>query len=731
MTDRRKIILGSKDVVPKKNEDIFVNIELSRSTDELAKEIINNNFNLLDQFNKERDNSLKFCLYGTLDSNGTDVENVSISIKTNHEDLLYTPKKEEGIQGLSNVLINSKKLSKNGSLSQNIFKKKKGSYYFLFELDRNNFINNNETKSLILEIDRKSEGIYHIENVPFLYYDSEGNKIPYGTDTVDINLSGDLQTIENDYPFFYGTHWIRRDLLPSRPSKLSFFVSEENQTNSLSVDENDGVVNFVVALDSPSLYGLEQVDVVIKSDNTIRNPEEDYVFETQQLNWEVGEQYKTVNIQILDDLFVESAETITFGFENLFMAEEDELNEFNLTILDDDTPTPIGFLNASNSIIEANTNVTVDVFFERAMNVPNQTVDVVLDSNLTTAIIGKDFENTGTEENPEFRKTLYLTEGEMGTTFSVEIYDDFDYEFTKQLVFKFENPSQNVDIIPSFNSYVLNVEDSMITQYTRYNFNNDSQNGFGIFRMAGPINVGDAKLEWANNSDLYGFTNSFTYDIEIINRGVDIIYKDEIIGANEPVLTQSFSGGYEQFIIDLPSNSNLDESNKKYTESQYEFTIKNIESLPGQPSSIFDEQLDKNFSNLEIPIQSLSASGSGQTEYYLASKVLDIKTRYRPQGGSGLNPIEAGCTDQIQNEPVDIKINGTILLNNKLKNPTASSTFNLPTRIHSVGFVPERIDVSDCVEGQPNVESTSSTGVTEVSRTLLLPLNPTSQNLLL
>ena len=60
MRDKRKIILGSKDVFPFKNNDLFLNVELSRTSNELINEIVDNNFDILEQFENERQNSLKF-----------------------------------------------------------------------------------------------------------------------------------------------------------------------------------------------------------------------------------------------------------------------------------------------------------------------------------------------------------------------------------------------------------------------------------------------------------------------------------------------------------------------------------------------------------------------------------------------------------------------------------------------------------------------------------------------
>ena len=92
MKEKLKIVLGKKDLFPYKNEDVFVNLELSRDSGELVNEIINNNFNLREQFTKEREKSLKFCVYGTCETNFSDTENVQIEISTNHLDQLYSPK---------------------------------------------------------------------------------------------------------------------------------------------------------------------------------------------------------------------------------------------------------------------------------------------------------------------------------------------------------------------------------------------------------------------------------------------------------------------------------------------------------------------------------------------------------------------------------------------------------------------------------------------------------------
>jgi hypothetical protein len=58
----KKILLGSQDVITRDDEDIYLTIELLRTVSELRPNRINNDFSLSEQFDKERRESLKFCL---------------------------------------------------------------------------------------------------------------------------------------------------------------------------------------------------------------------------------------------------------------------------------------------------------------------------------------------------------------------------------------------------------------------------------------------------------------------------------------------------------------------------------------------------------------------------------------------------------------------------------------------------------------------------------------------
>ena len=67
MSKKKKILLGEKDVITKKNEDIYLDIELSRSINEIKSDRFDNDFYLDEQFNKERNDTFRFCVYGQVD----------------------------------------------------------------------------------------------------------------------------------------------------------------------------------------------------------------------------------------------------------------------------------------------------------------------------------------------------------------------------------------------------------------------------------------------------------------------------------------------------------------------------------------------------------------------------------------------------------------------------------------------------------------------------------------
>lgn len=632
MKDKRKILLGTKDVLPQVNNDVYINLEIRRTSDELQTEIVNNDFNLRDQFNTERRQSLKFCIYGTLDSIYSDLDDLDLEIKTNHEDLLYTPRIEANAQAAVLNKIKTKSLSKDSQLSKNIFNKNKSSFYFLFELSPG-IKNFGETKTLQVKINSKKEKVYAEFEIPFLFFDDDKNLIDFGNETVEIDLNGEEKVVENDFPFLYDTHWIKNEISLPRPLFLSFRRSRKSELNNFTVQESGGTVKFIAALDFPSVYGIEKAEVYIKKNETQKNPNDDFYFEPQKLSWDVGEQFKEVTIDIVDDLFVEGDEKLLFSFRDIEYAEKGKTN-FELTIKNDDTPSILTFENGSQEIISTATTVNTFIVTDKPIKVPGQKIDLVLDQEKSTIIIGEDIENTGTEENPEYRKTIDLTQGLDLFEIEIKTNDNLKYDFTKTAVFKFENPTQNIVIGDNLNTFTLTIKDSMVTRFTKYIIDNDKNKGQGIFRLRYPTpNSISSSISFVNSSlasstTSHIFTSNFKYRLSVVNDGEPIIYEDRMVQSGETVVEIGSTNGYEKFEFKLPSNDKINSEGRYFEKSKYKILITEISSAFGSNFGIPPSPQIVTFEDVEIKSEPLESSfnKSGKT-YYLTSELYGVKTR--------------------------------------------------------------------------------------------------------
>ena len=685
MKDKRKILLGTKDVLPQVNKDLYINLEIYNSADELQTEIINNDFNLREQFNKERRQSLKFCLYGTMDSIYSDLENLELSIRTNHEDLLYLPRIESGAQAFTEVKIFTKSLSHESGLSKNIFKNKKSSFYFMFELSPG-IKNYGETKVLIVNINDSKKNLYAILEIPFLFFDSDNNLVEFGTDTVDLDLNGNEQVIENDYPFLYDTHWIKREFNIPRPLYISFIRSEKDRLNNLTVKESGGVVNFVVELDLPSTYGIETAEVFIKESDAVENPNKDFNFEPQKISWKKGEQYKTVSIDLIDDLYAEMDEKLIFGLRNVEYALESEENTFQLLIQNDDIPSPVGFESVDAEIYSNDGILKTYLTTTNAIKVPNQTVDIVLDLENSDVNVGEEIENTGTPENPEYRQTIELNQGLDIFEIEINIKDNFKYDFDKVAIFKLENPTQNVTVPENIGQLDVTIKDSMIVRYTRYVLDSSPLKGQGVFRLKSPApeNRENAisfisTIEGPSQFTNHIVTSNFRYTIDVVNDGESVIFNDRMILSGETVTSIDFTNGYIPLNVNLPSNDKLNEKKMFFEKSKYKFVISNISKSTPFPeafdlgSSVNTDNSINTYSDVEIKSQQLNSSiEKSGTTYYLTSELFGVRTRMKVMPGVESTKLEA--YNLILSE--DIKVDDSYFqIQSKLK---LSGKFSLP-----------------------------------------------------
>jgi len=681
MKDKRKILLGTKDVYPQVNKDLYINLEISNSADELQKEIINNDFNLREQLNKERRQSLKFCLYGTFDSMYSDLDNLELSIKTNHEDLMYVPRIESGANASLKQVVVTKNLSFESGLSKNMFKKNKSSFCFMFELSPG-IKNYGDTKALILSINNSKRKVYSILEIPFLFFDSDKNLVEFGTDTVDIDLNGNEQVISNDYPFLYDTHWIKKEFKIPRPLRISFSRTEESDVNNLTVNETGGVVNFVVSLDYPSLYGIEEAEVFIQETDAVNNPNKDFNFNPQKISWEKGEQYKNVSIELIDDLYAESDEKLIFGLRDVKYADKSKNKTFELIIQNDDIPSPIGFASTTGEMVSSDGVFKTIITTSNAIKVPSQSIDLVLDDENSDIIIGEDIENTGTFEKPEYRKTINLKQGLDIFEVEINIKDNFKYDFEKIAIFKLENPTQNISIPDNLKQLDLTIKDSMVVRYTNYRLDSSKIKGQGMFRLKSPtpenpenpvsfITTSTGDPEYSQNI----VTSNFRSTINIINDGEPVIFGDKLISSGETLASIDFKNGYIPLNVTLPSNTSLDKENMCFKKSKYKFVISDISSssFTAQPNDFANT-----YSDVTINPQELKSSfeKSGKT-HYLTSTLSGVRTRMRiPEGGPAIN-LEAYnliISENISVEDSDFEIVEKLKLSGQFDVPNSNNS---------------------------------------------------------
>ena len=241
MDDRIKILLPSERGLTSENVDLYLNLDLKNQFREFKKDRFDNDFDLAAQFSKERNNSKNFIVYGEVSSTVIHCDDIEIEIHSDAErtNLLAT--------------IRTTKISYD---MPNVFGKKKGKYHVKlssYEFDSVYFrINSNRLSYRDQLWDQR-----------LVFRDSDGEIVPYGTQTVDVNFDGISTTIDNDFPFFFNKHWIKNnyDIIEEKRAKISFNVASQTLTEGQS-----GSVQ--VLLNKPSPFGLELAKVSMLEDNS-------------------------------------------------------------------------------------------------------------------------------------------------------------------------------------------------------------------------------------------------------------------------------------------------------------------------------------------------------------------------------------------------------------------------------------------------------------------------------
>jgi hypothetical protein len=316
MDDKKKILLGEKDVIGRDNEDLYINVNLNSTFSEIRDDKVENVFDVADQFKKERNASRDFRIYGIVDATIVDCDNLTISV---YHSAFSGTGINSGTTQLSGFVksITTTPLVYDGI---NAYGMKRGKYIVeltgythdsvYFKIPSNNF-------------DYKDQ----IYGQQLVFRDADGNFVDYGTQTIEINEDGNVATIDNDFYFLYNKHWIKKDLLIVEEKPAKVFLSAISQSVTIP-ESNVANTAFAIALDKPSPFGLEQVDLVNIASTLSAFGSEINIYDVNTnyplpntFSFSAGEQYKFLYFNSALDTLQEFTESIILGLDNFQIVE--------------------------------------------------------------------------------------------------------------------------------------------------------------------------------------------------------------------------------------------------------------------------------------------------------------------------------------------------------------------------------------------------------------------------
>ena len=139
-----------------------------------------------------------------------------------------------------------------------------------------------------------------------VFRDASGVPISYGTNTQEINNDGTLLNVDNDFPFFYGKHWLNNTISIDR----SFVAVASFVVDNITVARNETTtiqIQFDRALLSDASINIVATDITTQAG--------DY-FVPSILNFVVGETSASFDIQISGNSTIELTEVFTIQMQN-------------------------------------------------------------------------------------------------------------------------------------------------------------------------------------------------------------------------------------------------------------------------------------------------------------------------------------------------------------------------------------------------------------------------------
>ena len=519
-----KILIPSEDYVNAKNIALFINSELSGDKNFLRPDKADNLFDMSAKFEEERNASLKFCLYGKVESKWGDCNNLKIEFKindsstnigtglTNSNYPFWIYDKTSAISAYTwNFMSKSLDLS-NGSLSKNIYGKNKGHYFFPFELDMNSITNSN--KSMFVKIYDTIDSLYCVQEFPFIYFNEDGNLLEFGTETAEILDDGTIIEINNNYPFFYDRHWIRREIEPTGPPfvyfsqpSLTFTEGDPYQPEYLV----DKIVQFDVALSKPP-QGIEKIRL-----SFVYGQDEDYQEYTTisrqgfppdiesnflEIEWNsaTASTVQSISFKLNDDYLVESTERFTLKIIPILgvLPDPEKPQLMSIYLNDNDIPSAVFFESQSYQFIEPRQDVQpliipIILNLDRKLLLvsPEQSVELYIDLNETTCISSFGFlPDNPSSNNSGYTDSKLVKFNLTDLSYSTNLYfiSKRSDDLQTKIVLRMRNFTSNV--VPgnfnqsNDNKFEIYVDKNIDKNYVEIKIPYDKNTGKGVLRSA-------------------------------------------------------------------------------------------------------------------------------------------------------------------------------------------------------------------------------------------------------
>lgn len=621
-----KELLPSQDYVNAKNISLFVNAELSREESILKVEKADNIFDFSVKFEQERNASYKFCLYGMVESKWGDCDNLKLDFRigdstfnstngtTNYPFWLYDRSSNTSALTWS---ISTKSLDlRNGDLSKNLYGKKKAHYFFPFELDIKSLTNTN--KSIFVSGYNLISSLKIDQEFPFFFFDEDGLTLEYGSETAEILTDGSIIEINNNYPFFYDRHWIRREIEPTGPPFI-FFEQSQITVNEGGSDDRiieDKFFEIEVSLSKkPSGFERAKLNVVYGVDEnmneytTVTLPQ-DVVLNFNDIEWNQNDSLtKTIRIKITDDFYVESVKRLTLQITPVLgvLSDPEKPQMISLYVVDNDVPSSVSFQSQSFQFTEPRQDsnplsIPINLVLDRKLLVPNQSLEIYIDENETDCLSIFGFQDT---QGSGYTNSVLVEMNQNDLSYSKDLFfipvrqDDIQ----RKIVLKLKNLSSNL-IASSFNqgqsiNYTLYVDKDIDKRYVELVIPYDPTNGIAVLRSVynkpmkrtryDDLGLDDNLTRFEtyyqstqgfieSNKIVTGNTNSQLlrslvlepyFKINFQNLGGNIVFDNKLYKKNETisvVVTSGFTTGVstDQFVYDgkkftlkLPANTDF------------------------------------------------------------------------------------------------------------------------------------------------------------------------------